>query len=207
MNWIVNFVLILFSHLFSKSLSIFFLAVLASGILSCSSAGDRKGSNRSGGIVNFDRMNPDSNRQPSAEAYRSEYIFDWPVNRARLTRGYMPAERRPHMGIDLAGPKGTPIYSAHQGMVIYAGRDFRGFGNMILIESGAGWATLYAHLNKILVSEGQKVKLGEFIAHMGNTGHSTGSHLHFEIRKNKGPVDPLMYLPGGAEAARKLAKK
>lgn len=76
---------------------------------------------------------------------------------------------------------------------------------MILIESGHGWASLYAHLDKILVSEGQKVKIGESIALVGNTGRSSGPHLHFEIRKNKGPVDPLLYLPGGYEASRKLA--
>ena len=144
-------------------------------------------------------------KQPDPDEYRNEYIFDWPVDRARLSRGYSPGGRRPHMGIDLAAPRGTPVYAAHQGMVIYAGRDFRGFGNMILIESGHGWATLYAHLQKILVTEGQKVKLGEPVALMGNTGHSTGPHLHFEIRKNKGPVDPLLYLPGGVEASRKLS--
>ena len=81
-------------------------------------------------------------KQPDPDEYRNEYIFDWPVDRARLSRGYKPGGRRPHMGIDLAAPKKTPVYAAHQGMVIYAGRDFRGFGNMILIESGHGWATL-----------------------------------------------------------------
>jgi murein DD-endopeptidase MepM/ murein hydrolase activator NlpD len=129
------------------------------------------------------------------------------VDKARLTRGYKPHSRRPHWGIDLAGPRKTPIYAAHKGMVIYAGRDFRGFGKMILIESGHGWATLYAHLDKILVSEGEKVNQGESIALMGNTGRSTGPHLHFEIRKDKGPVDPLLYLPGGLDAARKLASQ
>jgi murein DD-endopeptidase MepM/ murein hydrolase activator NlpD len=144
-------------------------------------------------------------KTPDPDQYKNEYIFDWPVDRARLSRGFSTKGRRPHMGIDLAAPRKTPVYAAHQGMVIYAGRDFRGFGNMILIESGLGWATLYAHLEKILVSESQKVKMGEPIGLMGSTGHSTGPHLHFEIRKNKGPVDPLLYLPGGGEASRKLA--
>ncbi len=145
-------------------------------------------------------------RNPEPLKYQNEYIFDWPVDRAKLSRGFMPKKRRPHMGIDLAAPRKTPVFSSHQGMVIYAGRDFRGFGNMILIESGYGWATLYAHLDKILVTEGQKVGRGESIALMGSTGRSTGPHLHFEIRKNKGPVDPLLYLPGGMEASRKLAQ-
>lgn len=137
----------------------------------------------------------------------TEIMFDWPVDRARLTRGFDVAKRRPHLGIDLAGPRKTPVYASHNGMVIYAGRDFRGFGKMILVETGNGWATLYAHLDAILVSEGQKVNRGSTIALLGNTGRSTGPHLHFELRRDKAPVDPLMYLPGGMEAQRKLASK
>jgi len=121
--------------------------------------------------------------------------FDWPVDSARMTRGFLPNKRRPHLGIDLAAPKGTPILAAQGGTVIYAGREFRGYGKMILVESGNGWATLYAHFDKILVSEGQKVRKGEILGAMGRTGRATGVHLHFEIRKNRGPVDPLPLLP------------
>ncbi len=136
------------------------------------------------------------------------FTFDWPVNEARLTRGFMPnKKRRPHLGIDLAAPKGTKIYASHDGLVIYAGRDFKGFGKMILLESGQGWATIYGHLDKITIKEGQVIKQGQVIGLMGRTGRSTGVHLHFEIRRNKGPVDPLTLLPNGDEAASKLAKK
>lgn len=124
-----------------------------------------------------------------------ELAFDWPVDNARMTRGFLPKKRRPHLGLDLAAPKGTPILAAQSGTVIYAGREFRGYGKMILIESGNGWATLYAHFNRILVSEGQKVRQGEVVGEMGRTGRATGVHLHFEIRKNRGPVDPLPLLP------------
>lgn len=141
----------------------------------------------------------------SAPQYHQAVQFDWPVDRARLTQGFKAGKRRRHLGIDLAGPRGTPVLSAHSGMVIYAGRDFRGFGKMILIENGRGWATLYAHLDKFLVSEGQKIRIGETIGLLGNTGRTTGPHLHFEIRKEKLPVDPLMYLPGGMEASRRIA--
>lgn len=123
------------------------------------------------------------------------FTFDWPVDKARLTRGFLPNKRRPHLGIDLAAPRGTPILSSHKGVVIYAGRDFKGFGKMVLIESRHGWATIYAHLDRILVSEGQKVLQGEVIGSMGRTGRATGVHLHFEIRQKQGPVDPLLYLP------------
>ncbi len=127
--------------------------------------------------------------------------FDWPVDSARMTRGFLPNKRRPHLGIDLAAPKGTPILASQGGTVIYAGREFRGYGKMVLVESGDGWATLYAHFDKILVAEGQKVHQGEVIGAMGRTGRATGVHLHFEIRKNRGPIDPLPLLPQTATAS------
>lgn len=127
--------------------------------------------------------------------------LDWPVDSARLTRGFLPNKRRPHLGVDLAAPKGTPILAAQNGMVIYAGRDFRGYGKMVLIESGNGIATLYAHFDKIYVSEGQRVHNGEVLGAMGRTGRATGVHLHFEVRKDRGPVDPLPLLPGGRRIA------
>ncbi len=185
--------------------SIFLILSVLNGVLSCSSFATPNHRRINALAGDVESLSLESIQKPNPEKYRDEYIFDWPVDRAKLSRGFKPHTRRPHMGIDLAAPRKTPVYAAHKGMVIYAGRDFRGFGNMILIESGYGWATLYAHLDKILVSEGQKVNLGEPIALMGSTGRSTGPHLHFEIRKDKGPVDPLLYLPGGVEASRKLA--
>lgn len=136
------------------------------------------------------------------EVHTSGFYYDWPVDRARFTRGFIPKRPRPHLGVDLAGPKGTPILSAQKGIVIYAGRDFRGFGKMILIEASNGWASLYAHLDKIKVKEGDSVDQGDLIGTMGNTGRTTGTHLHFEIRKNKLPVDPLLYLPQGHKVAK-----
>lgn len=131
---------------------------------------------------------------------RSSLFFDWPVDQARMTRGFLPHKRRPHLGIDLAAPKGTPILASQAGVVIYAGREFRGYGKMVLVESGEGWATLYAHFDKILVAEGQKVQQGEVIGAMGRTGRATGVHLHFEIRREQGPIDPLPLLPQTATA-------
>lgn len=122
-------------------------------------------------------------------------LLDWPVDKARMTRGFLPKKRRPHLGLDLASPKGTPVFAAHAGTVIYAGREFRGYGNMVLLETGVGVATLYAHFDKIYVSEGQRVRQGEVIGGMGMTGRATGVHLHFEVRRDKKPVDPLPLLP------------
>lgn len=129
--------------------------------------------------------------------------FDWPVDTARMTRGFLPNRRKPHLGLDLAAPKGTPVYAAHDGTIIYAGRDFRGYGQMVMIEGAQGWASLYAHFSKIHVREGQKITQGEQIGAMGRSGHATGVHLHFEIRKISGPIDPLLYLPGGTRLAAK----
>lgn len=131
-------------------------------------------------------------------------LFDWPVEDARLTRGFLPQKRRPHLGIDLAAKRGTPILAAQGGLVIYTGREFRGYGKMVMIESGKGWATLYAHMDKILVQEGQKVSRGQILGAMGRTGRATGVHLHFEIRKDHGPIDPLPLLPNGPKVASYL---
>lgn len=122
-------------------------------------------------------------------------LLDWPVDKARMTRGFLPKKKRPHLGLDLAAPRGTPVFAAHSGTVIYAGREFRGYGNMVLVETGVGVATLYAHFDKIYVSEGQKVRQGEVIGGMGMTGRASGVHLHFEVRKDRSPVDPLPLLP------------
>ena len=137
----------------------------------------------------------------SEEAKQKNY-FDWPVDSARMTRGYLPNRKRPHLGLDLAGPKGTKIFAAHDGTVIYTGREFHGYGRMIMVEGNQGWATLYAHLSKIIAKEGQRVSQGDLIGLMGRTGHATGTHLHFEIRKGNGTVDPLFYMPKGSLAGK-----
>ncbi len=133
-------------------------------------------------------------------------LFDWPVWEARMTRGYLPngtkRRKRPHRGIDLAAPRGSAIMSSHDGIVIYTGSGFKGYGKMVMVESadareGGNWATLYGHMDKILVYEGKKVKQGEVIGALGNTGRSSGPHLHFEIRRLNGPIDPLPMLPAG----------
>ncbi|MBX3039816.1 MAG: M23 family metallopeptidase, partial [Bdellovibrionaceae bacterium] len=142
-------------------------------------------------------------RHPNQADSVTDSYFDWPVNSARMTRGFFTNKRRPHLGLDLAAAKGSPILASRGGTVIYKGRDFRGFGNLIMIESPGGWATLYAHLDRFMVTEGQKVAMGEIIGTMGRTGRATGVHLHFEIRRNKVAVDPLPYLPGGAKLAKR----
>ncbi len=123
--------------------------------------------------------------------------FDWPVDKARLSRGFILGKHRHHWGVDLANRKGTKIVASEKGTVIYTGRGFHGYGKLIVIEHDNNWATFYAHLDKILVKEGESVDQGALIGLMGHTGHAHGTHLHFEIRHNRDPVNPLTYLPQG----------
>ncbi len=142
----------------------------------------------------FEHLAPQGEHAPGTDTAK-EMHFDWPVDEAKLSRGFLERKRRPHWGLDLANKKGTPILSAENGYVVYTGKQFHGYGRLIVIEHNDQWATLYAHLDKFLVKEGEFVKRGQAIGQMGRSGHATGSHLHFELRDNRRPVDPLQFLP------------
>ena len=115
----------------------------------------------------------------------------WPVN-GPITSGFGWRWGRMHEGIDIGVPCGTPIHAAASGTVIYAGW-MDGYGNFVVIDHGNGLATAYGHQSAIYVSGGS-VSQGQSIGAVGSTGHSTGCHLHFEVRVNGTPVDPLGYL-------------
>jgi murein DD-endopeptidase MepM/ murein hydrolase activator NlpD len=100
-----------------------------------------------------------------------------------------------HRGIDLAGHVGDPVYAADTGTILWAGPNSWGYGNMILIDHGNGWQTLYAHLSQIYVRCGQQLVKGATIGAIGSTGRSTGPHLHFETRFNGDLPNPLNSLP------------
>lgn len=103
-------------------------------------------------------------------------------------------ERKMHHGIDIGNIVGTPIYSTAKGIVIFSGV-MRGYGNVIEIQHNDSISTLYGHLDSILVNRNDSVYKGQQIGNMGNTGRSTSSHLHYEVRINKTPVNPLKYMP------------
>jgi murein DD-endopeptidase MepM/ murein hydrolase activator NlpD len=118
--------------------------------------------------------------------------LSWPVS-VPITSPFGWRWGRMHEGIDLGAAYGTPIAAAAAGTLIYAGW-LGGYGNLTVIDHGGGLATAYGHQSRIAVSVGQQVARGEIIGYVGSTGHSTGPHLHFEVRVNGQAVDPLGYL-------------
>ena len=99
-----------------------------------------------------------------------------------------------HAGIDLAGPVGTPIYATADGVVARAGWNSGGYGNLVEIDHGRGIVTRYGHLSKMSVNAGDRVTRGQMIGRMGSTGRSTGSHLHYEVRIDDRPVNPIPFM-------------
>ena len=144
-------------------------------------------------------------RLNSREHYspRSEFKLVWPVEFVRINRGFRPASDTKHSGVDLGGRRGMPILASHEGIVVYAGREFRGYGNMVLVEYDRQWATLYAHLDEIGVKEGTILQPGDPIGSMGDSGKTTGVHLHFELMRNRDPVDPLQWLTDAPRITKK----
>jgi murein DD-endopeptidase MepM/ murein hydrolase activator NlpD len=133
------------------------------------------------------------NRLPRTGSGVSPSGFIWPVEGV-VTSGYGPRWGRMHTGIDIGARSGTPIWAAKAGEVIYAGW-LGGYGNCVLVDHGDGIATLYGHQSRIASSEGQVLNQGDVLGFVGTTGHSTGNHLHFEIRVDAEPRNPRPYLP------------
>ncbi|MEL6840140.1 MAG: M23 family metallopeptidase [Pseudomonadota bacterium] len=123
--------------------------------------------------------------------------FSIPVkSNFRYTSGFGPRWGRMHNGTDFAGPIGTPIYATADGVVTHAGWS-SGYGRLIKIRHDFGIETRYAHLNAMDVQVGQRVSRGERIGAMGNSGRSTGPHLHYEVRVGGTPVNPMIYIRAG----------
>jgi len=101
--------------------------------------------------------------------------------------------RKFHFGMDFSAPIGTEIFATGDGEVVKVRRSYTGYGRHIVIRHGFGYETLYAHMSKTLVKKGQKVKRGEVVGLVGNTGTSTTSHLHYEVSKDGRKVNPAHY--------------
>lgn len=134
--------------------------------------------------------------QASSNRVYSGNGFAWPFQSSYyISCSYGQQSYRFHTGVDITcgGAYGKPIYAADDGTVISAVWSNRSYGNHISIDHGSGIATLYAHCSSLLVSSGQTVKKGQLIAYCGSTGNSTGPHLHFEVRVNGKPTNPMSY--------------
>jgi len=126
----------------------------------------------------------------------SAHAFAWPI-RGLITSQFgirtLGGRRDYHTGIDIDGRTGDSIRAAESGTVSFSGY-INGYGNTVIIDHSGGLSTVYAHNSSNLAREGQKVNKGEVIARLGATGNATGAHLHFEIRQDGKPVNPLIYL-------------
>lgn len=123
---------------------------------------------------------------------RYPFRWQWPA-KARLTAGYK-SKGKVHKGIDLKGKLGESVYAANSGKIVYAGSGLVGYGKLLIIKHSDTYLSAYAHNNRLLAKEGQMVKVGQKVAEMGDTG-TDAIKLHFEIRKNGKPIDPLTLLP------------
>ncbi|HMP87270.1 MAG TPA: peptidoglycan DD-metalloendopeptidase family protein [Lacibacter sp.] len=122
--------------------------------------------------------NKDLNRLASGFGYRIDPVY-------KTTKF--------HAGLDFAAPQGTPVYATADGVVKLSGNTGDGYGNHVIINHGFSYQTLYGHLFRIKARVGQRVKRGEVIGWVGNTGKSTGPHLHYEVHKNGRPLDPIYF--------------
>jgi len=145
--------------------------------------------------VALDKAGPDAPVERSIVAIPSRM----PLAGARLTSGYgmrnhpVLRKRRRHNGVDLAAPTGTPVYATADGVIGRADW-FSSYGLYIAIDHGADLESRYAHLSKLAVAAGERVRKGDLIGYVGSTGRSTGPHLHYEVRVSGLAVDPIPYM-------------
>nr|WP_202410526.1 peptidoglycan DD-metalloendopeptidase family protein [Pseudomaricurvus sp. HS19] len=121
-----------------------------------------------------------------------DVAWQWPVNGPVIS--HFSSQKSLNKGVDLRGRLGEPVLSAAAGTVVYAGSGIRGYGNLLIIKHSERYLSAYAHSRRLLVKEKESVKAGQKIAEMGNSG-TDQTKLHFEIRRDGKPVDPLLYLP------------
>ena len=124
-----------------------------------------------------------------------EASLGWPLSGPITGRFGRRGQRSHHSGVDIDGERGDPIHAAADGRVLLAGPGGP-YGRMIILEHAGGLQTVYAHASRLLVTRGQRVQAGDRIAEVGSTGNARGSHLHFEVRRDGRPIDPLPLLRG-----------
>lgn len=128
---------------------------------------------------------------------RAEGIFIWPLASGTVSSSFGPRGQSFHDGIDIAAESGSPVLAARDGFVIYSDK-LRGYGNVVIVEHGGGYATVYAHNEQNLVQAGDRVRQGQPIGRVGSSGRTSGPNLHFEIRKDNIARNPIYFLPSQA---------
>ena len=118
----------------------------------------------------------------------------WPIQ-GKINSPFGPRGKKLHAGIDIASPSYQEVKAAMDGEVILSRKSQKGYGNVVVLQHDLGYTTIYGHMNVILVKDGEAVRQGQAIGGVGSTGKSTGPHLHFELRHDRRPVDPLPILP------------
>ena len=121
--------------------------------------------------------------------------FGWPLAGNVVSRFGAKGGGQVNDGLNIAAPLGTNVAAAGDGVVVYAGNEIAVFGGLVMVDHGDGWMTAYGHLGKLAVTRGTKVKRGHLLGSVGHTGYVSTPQLHFEIRKDRKPVDPLTKLP------------
>lgn len=121
-------------------------------------------------------------------------VFAWPIAAGTLTSRFGPRGQSFHDGIDIGAAPGTPVRASRDGTVIYSDT-LRGYGNVVIVEHGGGYATVYAHNEENLVHAGDRVHQGDTLARLGRTGRTSGPNLHFEVRKDNVARNPIYFLP------------
>ncbi len=126
---------------------------------------------------------------------RSASGFQWPLAGQVVSRFGPKSDGRHNDGVNIAAAAGTPVFAADNGVVAYAGNELRGYGNLLLIRHDGDWVTAYGHAQQLLVSRGDRVRAGQRIATVGESGSVDTPQLHFEVRRGAIAVDPLDHLP------------
>jgi murein DD-endopeptidase MepM/ murein hydrolase activator NlpD len=161
------------------------------------------GANQARPVSEFDAPEPEARaalpavatpaeRRNPVKVGRERGALQWPL-RGVLYARFGKKGKEPHDGIDLAAPAGTPVKTAAPGLVLFAGEQ-RAYGLIAIVQHQDDLITLYAHNRDLRVKTGQKVREGQVVATVGDSGRTSGPHLHFEVRRNGVPVDPLEHL-------------
>lgn len=182
----------------NRLLGIFCLAILVSACVTRPMLSSRKGLLDRKSASDRASVEPIGNIEDADEQYAPRDggkinlvgEWRWPLKNVAISSGYGDRGHKFHQGVDLRASVGTPVLAASKGEVVYVGSKIRGYGKMVVLKHRGNFYSVYAHHSKNKVKLGQRVQMGQVIALAGKSGHASGPHLHFEIRKGTQSFDP-----------------